>query len=785
MVLLRMSQEADYLFQAPEHDTDLRVIRFEGREGLSRPFHFNIELASLDSSVDFDGLVGKPGLLTILYPDGERLVNGRILSFEQTREGTEYTYYQARLTPLFWFLKYRRDCRIFQKKTVREIVDEVLRDAGVPSDQFRFALQKTYEQREYTVQYHETDYAFVSRLLEEEGIFYFFEHSRENHVMVMGDSPVAHLAIDGQSEIAFREPMGMVHEEDYISQWRFGQRVRSGAVTMRDFDFKQPQKDLETNETGDKDTSLEVYEYPGIYEEKGRGRRLSKARLEYHEAFRKTGWGQTMCRRLIPGYRFSLKQHPRPDFNREYVIHDVRHEGHQPEAAGHEVEERTEDQPVYAANFSCLLSDQTYRPPLKTPKPTIKGSQTAIVVGPSGEEIHTDEHGRIKVQFHWDREGEMDENSSCWIRVSQGWAGGKYGMVFLPRVGQEVIVDFLEGDPDRPIVIGRVYNGDLKTPYDLPDEKTKSTIKSNTSKGGRGYNEIRFEDKQDQEQIFVHAQKDHDLRVENDRREWIGNDRNLIVNNDKKELVENNKAITVKASQMVSIGGDSSLKIKGDRKTHVVGDSSLNIGGNQKNMVTGDRSWTVGGNQISYTTGHRTVLVARDDVTTLGGTRNLTVGLDLVETIGISRTQQAGANHSLKAGVNVVIEAGLNLTIKAAGGFISINPMGVQIVGTTVMINSGGVPGVFVPAPFGNPENSLLPDPPQPPQEPDEADDARSGKDKTFTKAPTAPEAEPYQPYVFPEIEMHAPDEIPLEQSKVLKQAAQDGRPFCAKCGSK
>ena len=739
MVLLRMSKEADFLFQTAGHENDLRVVRFRGEESVSRPFSFVVELASLDSAIDFDAVVGKPGLLTLYHEGGRRYVNGRVLGFEQTREGTEYTYYEARLVPIFWFLRYRRDQRIFQKKDVRRIIEQVLGDAGIPGDQYRFALQKAYETREYCVQYGESDFDFISRLMEEEGIFYFFEHSKDNHVMVMGDSPVAHVPIDGDASVSFREYTGLVQDADYVSEWRYGQKVRSGAVVMRDFNFKQPQLDLEVNQSASRDTSLEVYDYPGRYDAQGRGKGLAKVRLEGIQAVRREGRGASLCRRLAPGFRFSLSQHPRSDFNREYLLLDVSHQGAQPQVAGHEAEAPGEEEPLYLNRFTCIDSDQAFHPPLETPKPVIKGTQTAIVVGPKGEEIYTDEHGRVKVHFHWDREDQMDENSSCWIRVSQGWAGGRYGILYLPRIGQEVIVDFLEGDPDRPIVIGRVYNGDLRPPYALPDEKTKSTIKSNTTKGGGGYNEIRFEDLAGQEQIFVHAQKDQDLRVENDRREWIGNDRSLIVKNDKKTLVENDAHTTIQGADSTHIEKDASLNVKGDSMTNIDGDAHLRIKGDSAGQIMGGRSLIVTG--------------------------------EVVESYAASHKQSVGAELVYQAGTKVVIDAGLELTIKAAGGFIKIDPMGVTIQGNLVLVNSGGAPGLAVPG---------VPTPPKPPEtpaQPDQADDGKPGSDVKGKASPTAPEAEPYQPYVF-----KMPEWPLANQSKAMKDAAKNGRPFCEKC---
>ena len=485
MALQRMAEEADFFFSTKDHDDDLRVIAFSGREVLSEPFHFQVSLASLNQTVDFDAVVGQPGLLTIRYEDKKRFVNGRLLSFHQTREDSTFTYYEAELVPLLWFLRFRTDNRIFQNLNVKEIVTKVLKEADVPADQFRFALQRNYAKREYCVQYGESDFDFISRLMEEEGIYYFFEQAEDKHVLVMADGPSAHVPLEDKSTLVFREYSGLVHEEEYISEWRFGQRVRSGAVVQRDFDFTKPKGDLTTSDKADRDTKLEVYDYPGRYVDKARGAGLTKVRLEAHQAALKEGARDHQLPSAHAGISF-LHVHPPPGGVQPGSTSSWKPPTKAPSPRPRRCTPSSKKRPptTMSCRFKAVESDRTFRPPLKTPKAVMKGAQTAIVVGPKGEEIHTDKHGRVKVQFHWDREGKKDENSSCWIRVSQNWAGGKYGSFFLPRINQEVIVDFLEGDPDQPIVVGRVYNGDLEPPYELPSKKTRSTVKSNSSKGG-------------------------------------------------------------------------------------------------------------------------------------------------------------------------------------------------------------------------------------------------------------------------------------------------------------
>ncbi|MBF0527983.1 MAG: type VI secretion system tip protein VgrG [Deltaproteobacteria bacterium] len=742
MALIRMSKEADFTFQASGYNEDLRVVRCRGLEEVSRLFSFKIELAALDPAINFEAVVGKPGRLIFQYPQGRRLVHGRVLKFEQVREGKQFTYYEAHLVPLLWFLRFRHDCRIFQNKSVPEVIRLVLSQAGIPADQYRFALQKNYAPHSYLVQYRETDLNFICRLMEDEGLFFFFDHQQDKEVLVMGDSSVANVSIADQSTVPFREYSGLLQDEEFISQWRSGQRVDSGAVTLQDFNFTTPRLDLEVSEMAGDNNSLEIYDFPGDYEELDQGRRLARIRVETIRASRRLANGSSACRRFIPGFRFTLSRHPRSDFNCEYNLLRVVHEINQPQVAAQEAEEQDEQAPLYVNHFTCLRSNQIYHPPRVTRKPVIHGCQTAVVVGPQEEEIFTDEHGRVKVKFHWDRESKGDENSSCWIRVSQGWAGGRYGMMALPRIGQEVIVDFLEGDPDRPIITGRVYNGDLRPPYLLPDEKTKSTIKSNSSKSGDGYNELRFEDQAGQEQVFLHAQKDYDLRVENDRREWTGASRHLIVKKDKLEAVEGEVHTTVNGQAATRIEGDSSLTIQGRSLELIGGDASLTIQGQSSTAIKGGRSTTISGDAVT------------------GCAANYQVS--------------AGQEIHLRAGTKVVIDGGLELTIKAAGGFIKIDPMGVTITGNLVLINSGGAPGIGLPGLIQVPKSPLTP------TLPDLADDGAGGRDKLAEAKPKTKTTPDYSEPSFQELPSPAAEQ--MAQAGALKKAAQTGAPFCATC---
>jgi type VI secretion system secreted protein VgrG len=658
----------------------LRVTRFTGHEAMSSLFEFQVELACEDQSVDFSAIVGKQARLSIMGEQGPRFVQGIVSRFEHHGELPRYALYQATIVPRVWRLLHRHDCRIFQQLATPDILKKVFEKAGIPSDSVRYELTSTYEPRDYCVQYRESDWAFVSRLMEEDGLFYFFEHLEDKEVLVVGDGIAASKPIPGGEVLPFRRPTGHVVAEDHIGRFRLSEEVQPGQTSLRDFNFKQPGMLMHVQQKAKADTDLEVYDYPGEYQDPGRGSSakgvtISRLRLEAWQAIRKVGTGESDCERLCPGSLFTLGEHSRADYNARYLLTGVSHQGHQPQVLD---EEAPEGEFSYSNTFSCLAEKTPFRPVRVTPRPVVRGVQTAIVVGPSGEEIYTDEYGRVKVQFHWDRDGKNDEKSSCWIRVSQLWAGETWGGMFIPRIGQEVIVDFIEGDPDRPIITGRVYNGANPTPYLLPDKKTKSTIKSNTSPGGNGYNELRFEDGKSKEQIFMHAQRNMDVHVKNDSFENILHDRHQTIGavgekgkvGDQNELVYRDKSLTVHRHSQEHIGGDvkvlvggidgegyQDIVIKADKKELILKSSHLHVKGNLNEKVD--------------------------------ATQSLTVGKDLHVKVGELHALEAGKEIHLKS-TKVVIEAASGITIKGPGGFITIDAGGIAISGTLVKINSGG-----------------------------------------------------------------------------------------------
>jgi len=721
-------------------DAELRIVRCSGREELSRPFVFRLEVASEDHALALAQVVDQRAVLGIRGEDDQRYVNGIISRCEQGEVGQRFALYHLELVPAIWRLHYRHNCRIFQDQTAPEIIVKLLKELGLGGDEYRQSLQGQHPKREYCVQYRESELDFISRLMEEEGIFYFFEHADDKHVMIMADHAAIHPAVagDGNARYVPRQ-VGAVSDE-HVFRFTHAETLRPGISTLRDFNFKRPAQDLTGVFRAPSDERLEVYDYPGIYDESGLGTALAQVRLEELRVPRSSGGGAGTCYRFLPGYTFNLKEFPREDFNRKYLLTAVTTEGAQPQVLE---ETAGSGGSQFSNTFTCIPFGVPYRAPRLTPKPLVHGSQTAIVVGPAGEEIYTDEFGRIKVQFHWDREGQGNEKSSCWIRTSQTLAGTGWGAVALPRIGQEVIVDFLEGNPDRPIVTGRVYHGTNRPPYALPEHKTRTVFKSNSSKGGSGFNEIRIEDKQGQEQIFVHAERNQDTRVKNDSLEWIGHDRHLIVKRDQLEQVEADKHLLVKRDQVEKVLGDLHQTIEGDRLQAIKGTQNLTVTGDRKEAVQGEHNLKV--------TGAANLASAQ--------TWSQKAGQDMHIKAGMNMAIDGGMNVHIKGGANVVMEAGASLTIKAGGAFVNLSPAGVAISGPLVLINSGGGAG------SGSGCSPTAPASPANPNLPKEAQVAATDKTGKLAKAKQAEKP--------PVPQQYGPQAI------TLKRAAADGTAFC------
>jgi type VI secretion system secreted protein VgrG len=721
-------QQADRLLTVttPLGPDALLLVGLVGTEAISQLFQFQLDLiATHDTKVPFDQLLGKKVTAHVRAPGGDkRHFSGICNRAVQGGRDATFTYYQLEIVPEFWFLTRRTQSRIFQQQSVKDILAKVLQGLTV-----QYQLTGQYEPRDYCVQYRESDFNFASRLMEEEGIFYFFKHEAGSHTMVVADNPGAHPDVPFGSQAIYEGVDSETVSEDRIATWEKTQDLRSMKVLLWDHCFELPHKHLEAEKQiqdsvqvgtiahklklGSPDR-LEIYDWPGAYAQRfdgvdpGRGDRPQDVQKIFKDNQRTAGIriqeeaagslltsGGSHLRQLTAGHKFTLKEHF--DADGPYVLTAVNHTARMTS----DYRSGGDGEGAYENRFTAIPVALQFRPQRATPKPVVPGTQTAVVVGPKGEEIYTDKYGRVKVQFHWDRDGKNDEKSSCWVRVAQPMAGRRWGASFWPRIGQEVIVDYLEGDPDQPIIVGCVYNADQMPPYlgkgpdsKHPDDNKVSGLKSNTTKGGEGFNEWRFDDTKDKQQIFIHAERNMDSRVKNDSMEWVQNNRHGIVG---KEGTKDK-------------GGDFNEEIWRDRHLYVHRHQVEHIEGNVQLLI----------GQGSAGGGSQDVHVEKNRTEKVGQNLHLEVGAERQEKIGTNQILQAGNEIHLKAGMKVVIEAGMELTIKGAGGFVKIDPSGVTIQGTMVKINCGG---------SADSAKSASPNAPQDanPNKPTQADDASSG----------------------------------------------------------
>jgi type VI secretion system secreted protein VgrG len=527
--------------KTPLGDDKLLLRAFHGKEAISQMFSFELELLSEDDSISFDDMVGQRVDIRIALADGTpRFWNGFVSRFSQSGRDQNLCVYHATVVPWLWFLTRKADCRIFQKKKVPDIIQQIFSELGFHD--FSLKLYGDFVEREYCVQYRETNFNFVSRLMEEEGIFFFFKQEEGRHTLVLANDPAAHDLCPNQPKARYELSAGGWQDDDVVLRWRSERELRSGAFSYTDYNFETPTVSLFSTVNGQ--GKYEIYDYPGEYKRRSEGDQLVRIRLEEEDAPQVVARGESDCRAFTTGYRFELTDHYRKDLNQAYVLTALEHKATQAldftsgGGSGFGWREST-----YRNGFACIPYSTPFRPPRVTPTPVVKGCQSAVVVGPSGEEIFTDNYSRVKVQFHWDREGKRNENSSCWIRVSQPWAGKNWGAINIPRIGQEVLVDFLEGDPDQPIIIGRVYNAAQMPPFDLPGKAVISGIKSNSTKGGGGYNEISLDDTKGNEVIHIHGQHDMTTVVEHDQS-------TTVVTGKQTDTVKQDITITSQSSQI-------------------------------------------------------------------------------------------------------------------------------------------------------------------------------------------------------------------------------------------
>ncbi len=497
------------------------------------------------------------------------------------------------LRPWLWLLSRTSDCRIFQNLSIPQIIKQVFRDLGF-SD-FEDALSRPYREWEYCVQYRETSFDFVSRLMEQEGIYYFFRHEQDRHVLVLADAYGAHATVPGYTSVPYYPKDEQQRERDHMHNWHLVQQVQPGSLELNDYDFQRPSASIDVRSAMPRPHTAgdyPLYDYPGTYVKSEDGEHYARTRIEALQTLHEQVEFSGNARGLGSGHLFSLTGFSRRDQNREYLILGARY---------YITQERLESgggaaSAQFDSSLTCIDAQQSFRPLANTHRPIVKGPQTALVVGPKGEEIWTDQYGRVKVHFYWDRHDQSNENSSCWIRVSQSWAGKNWGSMQIPRIGQEVIVSFLEGDPDRPIITGRVYNAEQTAPYDLPENATQSGMKSRSSKGGSpaNFNEIRMEDKKGLEQLYIHAERNQDIVVEVDESHSVGHDRNKSIGHNETVTIGNNRLRIVKQEDVLSVGQKKTDSISqsyvievGENLRLVCGESILELNASGQINLTG------------------------------------------------------------------------------------------------------------------------------------------------------------------------------------------------------
>lgn len=729
-IVFHSSQRQDEGLEAKKlAENALQLHTLEGYEEISRGFSYELTFLSESHDISFEAVIGKSATVIITLADGSmRQISGIINRFAQGKSDARCAYYSATLVPWTWLLGKSTDTRIFQEKTVLDIVCEVFEKYEFRDYEIR--THTTYDPRDYCVQYQESDLNFINRLLEEEGIFTFFEHTDERHVLILADSSVENKPCPYQEEATCQTASGGWLDMDVVTLFTMKQEIRSSKYTLKDYNFETPYADLKVSVDARENlgpTQSEVYLPSAAHRNRDKGDRLAKLHMEAEEAQMSVFEGSSNCRAFMTGKSFLLLEHFRQDLSeKEYVLKKITHRAIQPVNFLDLVEEEINSS-SYENNFECIRKDVPFRPARITPKPIIEGIQTAIVVGPSPnnnemnssekqrqqllqdqslsesekheilnqrlsareqeqanqtqslaeqeseqgnqtqdlteqqsqqgnqtqstsdgekEQIYTDKHGRVKVQFHWDREGSYNDHSSCWIRVSQIWAGAGWGGLYIPRVDQEVVVSFIEGDPDQPLITGCVYHGNNQPPYPLPDEKTKSTIKSNTY-FGNGFNELRFDDKAGKEEIYLHGQKNWTIVIENDKNQTIGHDESLHIKHDRNKTIDSNETVQVGQTRNKKIGADENIKIVGNKNEKIEKNHNHKVDQNQNISVK---------KNVNYKAGTDMIL-------------------------------KATKNYELEA-TNIKITATSSVEIVCGGSSIKITPASIDMKSTTVNISS-------------------------------------------------------------------------------------------------
>ena len=642
-----------------------------GNEQISRLFEFQVRLISESPAISAKSLLGQDmtievDLTTELDGSDVRYLSGQVVQFTYIGRDGDFYSYIAVLRPKLWHATRRTDFKIFQQQTAPAIIKSVLAKYGIS---IKESLSGKYRTWDYMVQYDETDFNFVSRVMESEGMYYYFEHTMGNHTLVLSDDIGSHRPLpNGPTTIPYYSGnrAAHVHDEDFIDGWSFGEDVASGKFAADDYDFEKPKALLDTKEiklAGHPEDNREIFKWPGGYTEVNDGENYARITIEQQNAPREAAHGEGNARNIAPGYLFTFSKYPRGDQNKDYLIESAYYRFEEnvrrSDGAGSGGKRGGTDNPTtYRIGFDVIPKTTPYRSQRVTPKPHTTGPQTAVVTGPPGEEIWTDKYGRVKVQFHWDRYGKFDDKSSCWIRVSQAWAGSNYGSMHIPRIGQEVIVDFLNGDPDYPIITGRVYNAMQMPPWDLPANKTQSGIKTSSSKSGApgagekngpgDANAIRFEDKKGAEQLWLHAQKDQLTEVENDEDKWVGNDRRKTVDGHETNVIHKNRTETVDWNEKITVHQDRTEEVDWNEKITVHRDRERRVDWNEKVDVGINRTKSIG---------------FMENVT-VGLLKTQSSGIAYMQNVGIAKMHNYGIAYSLNVGMMMATVVGNSQTAK-------------------------------------------------------------------------------------------------------------------------
>lgn len=671
-----VTAERDITVSIPAISSEIFFARMEGEDAISSPFAYSLLISTTDMDVEPLTVLGSAAVITVTG-DTPRHFHGFVADFALDAICDDLTFYRMTLRPWLWFLSLDTDNRIFQNKTVPDIVEEVF--AAWPDATFKLNLQGKYHKRDYCVQYGESDLNFVQRLLEDEGIFYYFDHAESSHTMMIVDANKAlepgpdsaniPYEPDSRSLVSFRDG-------DFITEWVPKAQVRSGKYAQTDYDFKKPAFDLMSLTSapiGHKQDKAEVYHYPGRYLDLRAGDHIAERRLHELQADQHRVTARGTARHLWSGRSFTLELYPREAENEAYLVVRAIY-GMQDEQlrAG----QASDGSAYYQVNLELSPARVPFRPARRTPKPHMQGPQTAVVVGPAGAEIFCDEYSRVKVHFHWDRLDGKNENSSCFVRVSAAWAGAGWGFIQIPRIGHEVIVDFLEGDPDQPIITGRVYNGQNAVPYGLPGNASQSGWKSWSTPSSGGFNEIRFEDKAGAEEVYFQAEKDHTELVKNDETrtighdfaEDVGHDAQQSIGHDRTESVSNDKSVSVGNNRKVAIGVNDDESVGSNRSLKVGSNETINIGSNSDETIGANHSQTVAIAQTITVGALRTDTVGAAEIRSVGGEQVNTIGASRVVTVGSGQTHTIGSDDGWTVGGSQSVTVAADQSMTIGGG---------------------------------------------------------------------------------------------------------------------